>query len=137
VKELTISNSWGLVGISFLSNLSLGLPELAGLWFLQGIGYVTIALYEERQLSKKFAVFEEYKQSVPLLLPMKNPKKIPEIPFMVFLIFGICVILFLLPYDLIGVYCYRNFPTLMLVAAVVSTVVIGFGLLLYLKKRKH
>lgn len=139
VKELTINPSWGLVGVPFLTmDLSLGLSELAGLWFLQVLGYVAIALYEERQLSKKFVEFEEYKQKVPLLLPIKNPKKVPEIPFTFFLVFGICVILFLLPYDLIWFYCYTNFPTLMLVAAsIVSTAVVGFGLLLCFKKLKH
>jgi protein-S-isoprenylcysteine O-methyltransferase Ste14 len=104
VKELTISTGWELIGVPFVTRLSLGVLELAGLWFLQVLGYVAIARCEERQLSRKFAEFEEYMQNLPLLLPIKNPKKVPETLFTVLVVIGICIILFLLPYNLIRLY---------------------------------
>ena len=110
VKELTVSTGWNLVGVPFLTDLYLGVSELAGLWFLQVLGYVAIALYEERQLSRKFAEFEEYKKKVPLLLPIKNPRIVPEILFTVLLVIGISVILFLLPYDVMRFYCCGYLP---------------------------
>ncbi len=110
VKELTVSDSWELIRVPFLTRLSLGVSELAGLWFLQVLGYIAIARYEERQLSKKFAEFNEYKQKVPLLLPIKNPKIVPEILFTVLLVIGICYILFLLPYELMRFYCCGYLP---------------------------
>jgi protein-S-isoprenylcysteine O-methyltransferase Ste14 len=139
VKELSVSTNWGLIGVPFLpEGLPLGLIGLAGLWFLQVLGYVAIALYEERQLSKKFVAFEEYKRKVPLLLPIKNPEKVPEILFTVLVVIGICHILLLLPYDLIRVYSYTNLiPVTLVVASIVSVAVVGFGLLVYFKKRKH
>jgi protein-S-isoprenylcysteine O-methyltransferase Ste14 len=83
----------------------LGLPQLVGLWVLQVSGYVAIALYEERHMSKDFAGYREYKQKVPFLFPVKNPNAIPEALFTFLLIAMICAILFLLPYNLL----YVNF----------------------------
>jgi protein-S-isoprenylcysteine O-methyltransferase Ste14 len=110
VKELTVSTGWELVGVPFLTGLGLGLLELSGLWFLQVLGYIAIARYEERRLSRKFAEFNEYKQKVPLLLPIKNPKIVPEILFTFLLVIGICVIFFLLPYDVMRLYYCGYLP---------------------------
>lgn len=77
-----------------------GWPQLVGLWFLQVLGYITIAWYEERQLSKKFSGYKDYKQQVPFLFPIKSPKKIPEILLTVLLVAVICVVVvLLLPYE--------------------------------------
>jgi protein-S-isoprenylcysteine O-methyltransferase Ste14 len=111
VKELTVSTGWELIGVPFLTgHFPLGVLELTGLWFMQVLGYVAIALYEERKLSKNFSEFKEYKQKVPLLLPIKNPRIVPEIPFTILFVVGMCVILLLLPYDLIRAYCYTYLP---------------------------
>lgn len=113
IKELTISEGWGLMGIPFAgASIPVGVPELLGLWFLQVLGYITFAVVEEHYLSKKFVEYKEYKNKVPLLLPIKNPKIIPEIPFTIILIVGLCFLLFLLPYDLIRVFSNRYIPHL-------------------------
>ena len=75
VKELTSSPMWGLIGVPFAKNSYwIGVPELVGLWFIQALGYVAFAVYEEQELSKKLFEYKEYKKKVPLLLPIKNPK---------------------------------------------------------------
>jgi protein-S-isoprenylcysteine O-methyltransferase Ste14 len=92
---------WRLVGvIRYLPN-SIGVNELIGLWFLQVLGYIAFALLEEWSLSNRFSEFKEYKEKVPLLMPVKNPKIIPEAVFTILLVLTVCVILFLLPYDLL------------------------------------
>ncbi len=81
------------------------IPKLVGLWFLQVLGYIVIAEYEDWRLSKKYSDEHlEYKHKVPLLYPIKNPKKIPELYFSIIITGIICIILLLLPYDLIRVY---------------------------------
>ncbi len=107
VKELTIATGWGLMGIPFSTTIPVGVTELAGLWFLQVLGYIAFAVIEERGLSKKFGAYKEYQRNVPLLLPIKNPRRIPEILFTVLLIAGLCSLLFLMPYDLIKALSYR------------------------------
>ena len=89
----------GYVVGTFNLDTSLGLPQLVGLWLLQVLGYIALALYEERNLFKKHTEYKEYKQQVPFLLPIKNPKRIPETLFTFVLVLGICAILFLLPYN--------------------------------------
>ncbi len=104
IKELTVSIGWGLIGVPFQTHsYPVGVLELTGLWFMQVLSYLAIALYEEWKLSKTFSEFKMYTQKVPLLLPIKNPKIMPEILFTVILIVGVCVILFLLPYNLIRI----------------------------------
>jgi protein-S-isoprenylcysteine O-methyltransferase Ste14 len=83
----------------FHLNTYLGLPQLIGLWFLQVLGYITIALFEEFNLFKKSSEYQKYKQKVPFLFPIKNPHLIPDALFTVLLVLGICGILFLLPYN--------------------------------------
>lgn len=112
VKELTISTGWGLMGVPFATTIPVGVTELVGLWFLQVLGYIAFAVIEERGLSKKFGEYEEYRRKVPLLLPIKNPRIIPEILFTVLLIVGLCILLFLVPYDLIRVFSYRYIPVM-------------------------
>lgn len=103
-KELTVSIGWSLIGVPFLTpSYPVGVLELTVLWFAQVLGYIAIAVYEEWKLSKTFSEFKKFTQKVPLLLPVKNPKIIPEILFTVILIVGVCVILFLLPYNLIRI----------------------------------
>ncbi len=102
VGLLTIIDNWGLVTpFLHLPNWHLGMNELVGLWFLQVLGYIAFALVEEQSLSKRFPQFKDYKQKVPLLLPVKKPKMIPEPVFTVILVLAVCAILFLLPYNLI------------------------------------
>jgi protein-S-isoprenylcysteine O-methyltransferase Ste14 len=89
---------------------SLGWPQLVGLWFLQFVGYITIAWYEERQLSKKFSEYKNYKEHVSFLFPVKSPKKIPEILFTVLLVAIMCVVILLLPYDQLNELGRKYFP---------------------------
>lgn len=105
-KLLTSSfGGGGLVGIPFVYKSHwLGMNELIGLWFLQVLGYIAFALWEERSLSKRFPEFKEYKQKVPMLLPIKKPKMIPEAIFTIMLVLVVCVILFLLPYESIRIF---------------------------------
>jgi protein-S-isoprenylcysteine O-methyltransferase Ste14 len=92
------------------STVSFGLPQLAGLWFLQVLGYITIAWYEERQLSKKFSEYKDYKQHVSFLFPVKTPKKIPEILFTALLVAVICIVILLLPYQQMNALSRQYFP---------------------------
>jgi protein-S-isoprenylcysteine O-methyltransferase Ste14 len=102
VGLLTIIDNWDLVTPFLrLPHWSLSMNELIGLWFLQVLGYIAFALVEERGLSKKFPEFKDYKQKVPLLLPVKKPKMIPEAVFTIMLVLVVCAILFLLPYNLL------------------------------------
>ena len=106
MKMLTSSfGGGGLVGVPFVHESHwLGMNELIELWFLQVLGYIAFALLEERSLSKNFLEFKDYKQKVPLLLPIKKPKMIPEAVFTIMLVLVVCVILFLLPYDSIRIF---------------------------------
>ena len=106
MKLLTSSfGGGGLVGIPFVyTSHWLGMNGLIGLWFLQVLGYIAFALLEERSLSKRFPEFKEYKQKVPMLLPIRKPKMIPEAIFTIILVLVVCVILFLLPYDSIRIF---------------------------------
>lgn len=89
-----------------------GSRRIVGLWLLQVLGYIVIAYYEERTLTKKFSEeYKEYKRKVPFLFPIKNPKKIPELIFTLIIVIIICVILWLLPYDLIRVFSNTLYET--------------------------
>jgi protein-S-isoprenylcysteine O-methyltransferase Ste14 len=90
--------------------LSFDLTQLAGLWFLQVLGYITIAWYEERQLSKKFNEYKVYKQNVSFLIPLKTPKKIPEILFTIILVTVICLVILLLPYEQMNILSQKYIP---------------------------
>jgi protein-S-isoprenylcysteine O-methyltransferase Ste14 len=86
--------------------------RIIGLWFLQVLGYIAIAYYEERKLAKQFNVeYKEYKRKTPFLFPIKSPKKIPELIFTIIIVIIICIILWQLPYDLIGVYSRKIYTT--------------------------
>jgi protein-S-isoprenylcysteine O-methyltransferase Ste14 len=86
---------------------------MVGLWFLQVLGYIAIARYEEWRLSKKYSnEHNEYKQTVPFLFPIKNPKRIPETLFTILIVTVICIILLSLPYPLIRVYSSMYLPTI-------------------------
>jgi protein-S-isoprenylcysteine O-methyltransferase Ste14 len=101
VDLLTVSVNWGLVTpFLHLPRWYLSNFDLLGLWFLQVLGYIAFALVEEQSMSKKFPEFKDYKQKVPLLLPVKKPKMIPEAAFTIMLILAVCGILLLLPYNL-------------------------------------
>lgn len=83
-------------------------PELVGLWFLQVIGYTALAKFEDWRLSKKCGnEHTEYKSKVPFLYPIKNFRKIPELPFTIIITLIICAILLVLPYDLIRIYSIK------------------------------
>jgi protein-S-isoprenylcysteine O-methyltransferase Ste14 len=92
---------------------SVELWRLVGLWFLQVLGYIAIARYEEWRLTKKYSgEYKEYKQTVPFLFPIKTPKKIPETLFTILIVIVICIILLSLPYQLIASYSRQYFPTI-------------------------
>ncbi len=98
---------------SILRQLDVGIPTLADLWFLQVIGYIIIAWFEERSLSKRFGTqYKEYKDKVPFLFPVKNPSKMPELLFTILIVIGICIVLLFLPYNFIRVSSARLIPNL-------------------------
>ena len=85
--------------------------QLVALWFLQVLGYVTIAFFEERSLSKKFGgEYEQYRLKVPFIFPVRCPRKIPEYLFTLLIFALVCVVLLYLPYDLILYYTDRFIP---------------------------
>jgi len=95
------------MGLTVMSSTlgSFGSRQLVGLWLLQVLGYIAIAYFEERSLAKKFSEeYKAYKQKTPFLFPIKSPKKMPELLFTIVIIIIFCIILWLLPYDLIRVY---------------------------------
>ena len=97
----------------FPNNVNISSLTLIGLWFLQVIGYIGIAKYEDWRLSKKFKDdYLQYKRKVPLLLPVKSPKRIPETLFTVLLIAILCITIYLLPYNSIRAYSHIYFPNL-------------------------
>jgi protein-S-isoprenylcysteine O-methyltransferase Ste14 len=100
IALLSNTNGWMYNGVYQYLPHNIGMNELIGLWFLQVLGYIGFALLEEWSLSKRFSEFKEYKEKVPLLLPVKHPKIIPEAIFTIMLVLAVCAILFLLPYDL-------------------------------------
>ncbi len=78
--------------------------ELTGLWLLQILGYIGIARYEEVHLLKRFGEsFQQYRQKVPFIFPIKCPSRIPETVLMVVIAFLIGLILLLFPYNLIRI----------------------------------
>jgi protein-S-isoprenylcysteine O-methyltransferase Ste14 len=85
---------------------------IIGLWFLQVLGYIAIAYYEERKIAKQFSEeYKEYKRKTPFLFPIKRPRRIPELIFTIIIVIVICIILWLLPYDLIGIYSRKLYTT--------------------------
>ena len=97
----------------FPNNVNISSLTLIGLWFLQVIGYIGIAKYEDWRLSKKFRDdYLQYKRKVPLLFPVKSPKLIPEILFTILLVAILCIAIYLLPYDFIRVFSHSHFPNL-------------------------
>ncbi|MEM2111242.1 MAG: hypothetical protein QXX08_05115 [Candidatus Bathyarchaeia archaeon] len=51
------------------------------IWFVEVLGYILLAYYEEYSLSKEYGEeYQEYKQKVPLLFPVPSPARIPQ-PF--------------------------------------------------------
>jgi hypothetical protein len=84
---------------------------LTALWFLQVMGYLIIAWFEERSLSKRFGEeYRAYKSKVPFMFPVKNPEKIPELRFTVLIVLMICFVLLVLPYDFIRAGSAAFFP---------------------------
>lgn len=98
--------------VMVLTNGGVSLWMMVGLWFLQVLGYIAIARYEEWRLTKKYSEYKEYKQTVPFLFPVKSPKKIPETLFTILIVTVICIILLSLPYPLIRVYSSMYLPTI-------------------------
>jgi protein-S-isoprenylcysteine O-methyltransferase Ste14 len=99
-----------LVSQTYLNSL-----QVVGLWFLQVLGYIAIARFEEWHLFKSYGKeYQEYRRQTSFLFPIKSPKRIPETFFTVLLVVILCVVLLLLPYDFIRVYSSAHFPTLTL-----------------------
>lgn len=74
--------------------------KLIGLWLIQVLGYIGIALYEEWRLSRKFRDdYRQYKQKVPFLFPLKPPSWFPESLLTILIVLLICVVLRFLPYS--------------------------------------
>jgi protein-S-isoprenylcysteine O-methyltransferase Ste14 len=96
--------------VMVLTNSTASLFQTSGLWLVQILGYIALARYEEWRLTKKFGDgYRQYKQKVPFLFPIKNPSRIPETLFTVFIAILIFVVLLFLPYDLIRIYSSRLF----------------------------
>ena len=89
--------------IMVMTNMGYSLPiQLAGLWLIQVLGYIAIAKYEDWRLSKKFGdTYQQYKEKVPFLFPIKCNRYIPEILFTILITLLITVVLMLFPYNLI------------------------------------
>jgi len=72
------------------------------MWFVQVLGYVALASYEEYRLRRKYGEkYREYRLKVPFMFPLKCPSRIPEIIFTVLLSLGITLILIVFPYQII------------------------------------
>jgi steroid 5-alpha reductase family enzyme len=79
------------------------LPFAVGMWFIQALGYMALAKFEERRLSKKFGQeYQEYKQKTPMLFPIKNRTKYSETKFTIIILLIICAILLFVPFNQIG-----------------------------------
>jgi protein-S-isoprenylcysteine O-methyltransferase Ste14 len=105
-----INENFNFVG-PLLRGVNLSLISMIGLWFLQVLGYIAIARFEDRRLSKKYgSEFQEYRSKVPALFPLKSPKRIPETLFTILTVICICLILYVLPYSLIRVYSHTYIP---------------------------
>jgi protein-S-isoprenylcysteine O-methyltransferase Ste14 len=89
--------------VMVMTNVGYGSPiQFAGLWLIQVLGYVAIAKYEDWRLSKKFGeTYQQYKEKVPFLFPIKGNRHIPEILLTILITLLITVILMLFPYNLI------------------------------------
>lgn len=106
----------GIIIITFgltvmvLTNSNSSSYQTAGLWLIQILGYIALARYEEWRLLKKFENdYDQYKQKVPFLFPIKSPSRIPETLFTVIIACLIFVVLLFLPYDLIRIYSSKLF----------------------------
>jgi protein-S-isoprenylcysteine O-methyltransferase Ste14 len=88
--------------VMVLTNSTSNLFQIVGLWLMQVLGYILIARYEERRLSKKFGIeFRQYKQEVPFLFPIKCPSAVPETAYTIFIAIMLSVVLTIFPYNLI------------------------------------
>jgi protein-S-isoprenylcysteine O-methyltransferase Ste14 len=82
----------------------MGGPVFAvGMWFIQVLGYLALAKFEEQRLTKKFGQeYLDYKQKTPMLFPIKNRTKISEVKFTLVILIVICIILLLVPFTQIN-----------------------------------
>jgi protein-S-isoprenylcysteine O-methyltransferase Ste14 len=112
---IVLTNVDGLVIPWLQKTYYVGSLVLIGLWFLQVLGYIAIAKYEDYRLGKKFGdAYREYKRNVPFLFPIKPRKKIPEALFTLLIVILICFILWILPFEWIGVLCHEYTPNIMI-----------------------
>ena len=75
--------------------------ELIFLWLVQVAGYMILAKYEEKHLEKEFAEqFRRYEATVPFMLPIKGPSKIPETMFTLLIAVIIAFIFLTFPFNL-------------------------------------
>jgi protein-S-isoprenylcysteine O-methyltransferase Ste14 len=71
------------------------------LWLIQVLGYMTIAKYEDWKLQKEIGNdYNEYRQNVPFLFPIRSPKRIPETLFTILIAITIWFILLVFTYVL-------------------------------------
>jgi protein-S-isoprenylcysteine O-methyltransferase Ste14 len=76
--------------------------ELIFLWLVQVAGYMILAKYEEKHLEKEFGEqFRRYKATVPFMLPIKGPSKIPETMFTLLIAVIIAFIFLTFPFNLL------------------------------------
>jgi protein-S-isoprenylcysteine O-methyltransferase Ste14 len=84
-------------------NLDYLLSPATTLWFLQVLGYMAIALFEERRLSKKYGQeYQEYQQKTAFLFPIKNRTRLPDVIFAVIILAVIFMLLQIIPFQSIG-----------------------------------
>lgn len=66
------------------------------IWLIQVFGYIALAFYEERCLSKEYGTeYEQYKNKVPFIFPVSHTRRIPE-PIFSFILTLIVVFLCIL-----------------------------------------
>jgi protein-S-isoprenylcysteine O-methyltransferase Ste14 len=76
--------------------------ELIFLWLVQVAGYMILAKYEEKHLEKEFGEqFRRYEATVPFMLPIKGPSKIPETMFTLLIAVIIAFIFLTFPFNLL------------------------------------
>ena len=87
--------------VMVMTNMGYSSPiQLGGLWLIQVIGYIAIAKYEDWRLSKKFGeTYQQYKEKVPFLFPIKGNRYIPEVLLTILITLLITVALILFPYN--------------------------------------
>jgi protein-S-isoprenylcysteine O-methyltransferase Ste14 len=80
-----------------------GLLFVVGMWLTQALGYLALAIFEERRLTKKYGQeYIDYKQKTSMLFPIKNRTKLSELKFTIIILLIICAVILIVPFSWIG-----------------------------------